>query len=147
MLYECNLPRLLMMKYLPLMSGLLILFGFIPKVIGDYPDSYPDILLDMAFPFLIAILLLVLFFSIKDKLKYVAIGKSKVIIKKNGQEIEYNWLDVETINLNRFYGLYKLKIKNEDVVYFTPYGMTTWLTGDNSDMGVIINKMKRELQI
>ena len=135
------------MKYLPLMGGLLILFGFIPRVIGDRPDLWPDILLDMVFPLLIAILLLILFFKMKDKLKYVAIGKSKVIIKKNGQEIEYNWLDVETINLNRFFGLYKLKIRNEDAVYFTPYGMTTWLTGDNSDMGVIINKMKSELQI
>jgi len=144
MLYECNLPRLVIMKYSPLVSGLLLLFGFIPQVIGDNPDYT---LLDIIFPVIIAILFLALFFNIKNKLKYVAIGKSKVIIKKNGQEIEYNWLDVEKIKLNHFFGLYELKIKNEDVVYFTPYGMTTWLTGDNSDMGVIINKMKRELQI
>jgi hypothetical protein len=38
---------------------------------------------------------------IKDKLKFVAIGKTKVIIKKNGMEIEYTWLDVEEITLNR----------------------------------------------
>ncbi len=136
-----------MLKYLPLMGGVLILFVFIPQVIGDQPHLWPVILLDMAFPFLIAILLMVLFFSMKNKLKYVLIGKSKLIIKNNGQETEYNWLDVETISLNRIFGLYKLKIKNEDAVYFTPYGMTTWLTGDNSDMGVIINKMKKELQI
>lgn len=125
------------------MGGLLMLFGFFPQVISDHPDLW----LDMLFPFLFTVLLLVLFFNMKNKLKYVAIGKSKLIIKKNGQEIEYNWLDVEKINLNRFFGLYRLKVKNEDVVYFTPYGMTTWLTGDNSDMGVIINKMKKELQI
>lgn len=129
------------------MCALIILLGFIPQVIDDHPDLWPDILLGMAFPFLIAILLLALFFNMKDKLKYVAIGKSKVIIRKDGREIEHNWLDVEAINLNRFLGLYKLKIKNEDAVYFTPYGRTTWLTGDDSDMGVIIYKMKKELQI
>jgi hypothetical protein len=136
-----------MMKYLPLMGGLIILFGFVPQVISDHPDMWPNILFDMAFPLIISILLFGLFFNTRDKLKYVAIGKSKVIIKKDGQEIEYNWLDVERIKLNRFLGLYKLKIKNEDEIYFTPYGMTTWLTGDDSDMGVIINRMKRELQI
>ncbi|MDZ7646080.1 MAG: hypothetical protein U5K54_02250 [Cytophagales bacterium] len=132
------------MKYSPLVSGLLILFGFIPKVIGDNPDYT---LLDMILPVLIAILFFALFFNIRNKLRYVAIGISKVIIKKKGHEIEYNWLDVEKISLNHFFGLYELKIKNEELVYFTPYGMTTWLTGDSSDMGVIINKMKRELQI
>jgi hypothetical protein len=83
----------------------------------------------------------------KDKLKYVAIGKTKLIVKKEGEEVEYSWLDVKSITLNRFWSLYKLKIKDEDEIYFTPFGMTWWLTGDNSDMGVIINKMKRELSI
>ena len=147
MLYECNHPRLLMIKYSPLAGVLVILFGFIPQVVRDHGYAWPDILVCVAFPITIAILLIILFLYLYNKLRYVAIGKSKIIIRKKGQEVEYNWLDVERLTLNRFFGLYKLTIKNEDAIYFTPYGTTTWLTGDDSDMGVIINKMKSELQI
>jgi hypothetical protein len=147
MLYECNVPRLLIYKYGPLVFGLVILFGLIPKVLADVQDISSELLIALTFPLIISGLLIAIFFNVKDKLKYVAISKMKVIIKRHGQEIEYSWLDVERIELNRFWGLYYLKLKNEDEFYFTPYGLTTWLTGDNSEMGAIIDKMKKELQI
>ncbi|MBX2968669.1 MAG: hypothetical protein KF803_04815 [Cyclobacteriaceae bacterium] len=136
-----------MFKYGPLAFGLLILFGLIPLIISDHSEEWPAILLGLIIPFVISVLLFILFFWIKDKLKYVAIGKTKLIVKKGGEEIEYSWLDVESISLDRFWGLYELKLKNENIIYFTPYGTVWWLTGDNSDMGAIINKMKKELQL
>jgi hypothetical protein len=136
-----------MFKYGPLLVALLLLFGFIPQVIRDHPQDWPEIQLDLTLPLIISLLLLAIFLKIKNWFKYVAIGRTKIIIKKKGQEYEHTWLDVEWITLNRFLGLYELKIKNEDKIYFTPYGRVSWLTGDESDMGVIITKMKHELSI
>ena len=147
MLYECNMFRLLTLKYSPLIVVLVVIVFIRELINSSRADSWPEMLPVTILLVLVGSLMFVLYFKIKDKLRYVAIGKSRLIINRNGKEIEYTWLDVESIELNRFFRLYKLKIKNEDVVYFTPYGLTTWLTGDESDMGVIINKMKNELQI
>ena len=147
MLYECNVPRLYIYKYGPLIFGLVITFGFIPKILTDAQNITSDLLIALIFPLIISGLLIAIFVYVKDKLKYVAISKMKIIVKRHNKEIEYSWLDVEIIELNRFWGLYYLKLKNEDELYFTPYGMTTWLTGDESEMGTIIDKMKKELNI
>ena len=147
MLYECNVPRMLMLKYGPAAVALLLLFGLIPRLIIQHSGDTLELLSGISFPGAIVIGLFVLFVKAFEKLKYVAIGKAKVIVKVRGKEAEYTWLDVEEISLNRFLALYRLKMKNEEVFYFTPYGSTTWLTGDDSDMGVIIQKMKNELQI
>jgi hypothetical protein len=132
-----------MLKYGTLALGLFSLTG-IYEVLKYNPQD--------AEIFLILIVLysatfIGIFILLKDKLKFVIIGKSAVIVKVDGKEKEYRWLDVEQINLNRFFGVYKMKIKNEDVIYFTAYGFVSWLFGDLSDMGEIINKMKRELDI
>jgi hypothetical protein len=123
------------------------MFGFIPKKLADAQNITLDLLIASIFPLIISGLLITIFAYVKDKLKYVAISKMKIIVKRHNKEIEYSWLDVEIIELNRFWGLYYLKLKNEDEFYFTPYGMTTWLTGDDSEMGTIIDKMKKELNI
>ncbi len=146
MLYECNYPKFLMKKYGPLLFGL-----FIPimtaNLVINASVAWPESVIVVMVPLIVSIVLIYLFFKRRDKLRYVAIGKSKIIIRRDGKEMEYNWLDVESISLDRFLGLYELKMKNEEEIYFTPYGFTTWLTGDDSDMGVIINKNKRDLQL
>lgn len=143
MLYKSNWVKLQILKYGPLALGLFSLSMIYQVLVSDIPD--PTV-------FLIFIILYSgacfgVFILTKEKLKFVTIGKTLVIVKFDDQAKEYNWLDVEAISLNRFFGVYKLKIKNEDIVYFTAYGIVTWLFGDLSDMGEIINKMKRELDI
>ncbi|MEQ8534676.1 MAG: hypothetical protein RIB86_22680 [Imperialibacter sp.] len=77
----------------------------------------------------------------------MCIGKSKILIADHRKEYEYTWLDVEEISLDRFFCIYKLKIKEKPHIYFSSYGAVTWLFGDVSDMGMIIEKMKRELDL
>jgi len=143
MLYESNWFRLQSLKYTPLIAALCFLFLVYPIINSDHSNWWIDLVTTLFF----SVSFLALFLKIKDKLKFVVIGKTQIIIKDKGSEQEYNWLDVEEIKLNRFLALYKLKIKNQESIYFTPYGLTTWLAGDLSDMGVIINKMKKELSI
>lgn len=144
MLYESNWLKLQSKKYTPLVMGLFILCWIFPVLKTDHPDWWIGLI------FLVAIssVPFAIFFKMKNKLKFVLIGKTKLIIRSDGIEEEYNWLDVERITLNRFVGLYKLKMKDkEEPIYFTPYGTVLWVTGDESDMGIIINKIKKELQI
>jgi hypothetical protein len=78
----------------------------------------------------------------------VAIGKMKIVIEeKNGIDQEYSWLDVEYISLDRILGYYTLKLKNRNEILFTPYGFITIFFGDQSDMGYIIKRMKKDLNI
>src|SRR5689334_23484442 len=99
MLYECNYPKFLMVKYGPLAFGLLILFGFIPKIISDNPDAWPNILFDMMPLAVISLGMFGVFIALKDKIKFVAIGKTRLIVKEGGKDVEYNWFDVERISL------------------------------------------------
>lgn len=147
MLYECNYFRLMSLKYSPLLFAAAISLGVVPSIVREQGGAWPDSLISIVILLLISVLFILLFFLIKDKLRYVAIGKSKLIVRKNRKEFEYNWLDVEYIRLNRFLALYKVKMKSEESFYFTSYGMVTWLMGDNSDMGAIIERMKRELSL
>jgi hypothetical protein len=142
MLYECNWFKLQFLKYGPLIMGFFLLYSVI-SALFDHPDlwigSLPVVVM--------AILLIIIFFLVKDKLKFVAIGKTNLIVRTKGLEKTYNWLDVEEITLKPTLGIYKLKMKDEASIYFTAYGTVSWLTGDLSDMGVIISKMKSELDI
>jgi len=142
MLYACNFPKLIILKYSPLFIAIVLIINAISNI-----ENHSDSWIFSIIPLVMVVLLITIFFRVKNKLKYVAVGKIKIIVKKNEKEIEYSWLDVESIILNRFWGLYNLKIKGEEEIYFTAYGLVTWLMGDESDMGVIINKMKKELQI
>jgi hypothetical protein len=136
-----------MVKYGPLAIGLLLVLGLIPQLIVYHSGTLAELLTGITVPAIISILFFVLFFHLKDKVKYVAIGKWKIVVRKDGKEVDHSWVDVEEISLNRFTGFYKLKLKNEAELYFPAYGTITWLTGDDSDMGVIIQKMKNELDI
>jgi hypothetical protein len=49
-----------MLKYGPLVFGLLNLFVFI-EILNNYPDMWPDILFDLAFDLPISIILFIVF--------------------------------------------------------------------------------------
>lgn len=147
MLYECNVLRMKILKYGLLLSAMIMLLIVIPYAILTVETDWYDLVLLLLILSLLDLILFVFFFKYTSKLKYVAIGRIRLIVEEDGQEIEYSWLDVEQITLYRFWKIYKLKLKEKEEIYFTPYGVVTLLTGDESDMGVIINKMKRELSI
>jgi hypothetical protein len=93
------------------------------------------------------IVLIILFIHFYKILRFVTLGRAEIFIRIKGKDEKFDWMDVEEISLNRFFGLYYLKIKGMDAVYFTPYGGVTWFFGDLSDMGALIDKMKRDLDI
>ena len=91
-------------------------------------------------------LLLIIFFYLKDRLRIVAVGKQSLLINYGRQETEYSWTEVHSIELNRFFGIYKLELE-DDIVYFIPYNWRGPLFGDMSEMGTIISKNKRDLDL
>ncbi len=93
------------------------------------------------------IVLIILFFHLNKVLRFVTLGRTEIFIRIKGNDQKFDWMDVEEISLNRLFGLYHLKIKDMDAVYFTPYGRVTWFFGDQSEMGALIDKMKRDLDI
>ena len=145
MLYESNKFNYFTLKYIPLFFGLFIslngLYLFLTSLKETDINAWSVL---TSFLFLIVGTLGVLTYrELKDKWRIVAISKTKIIIDENKEEKEFNWQDVESISLNRFIGCYKLKIKNRDEIFFTPYGLINPFTGDQSDMGQIINKYKK----
>jgi hypothetical protein len=144
MLYECNYPKLLFFKYGLVVFPLLPFLGLAAELTQD--QSWPHVFGAILIPLAFGVCLYIGTSGFRNRFKYVAIGKDKIIVKKKNGEVEYNWLDVERISLIRVWSLYELKLKGEEKFYFTAYGDTSF-TGDLSDMGVIINKMKRELGI
>lgn len=149
MLYESNRPLYFFNKYGTLLIGLIIIGESINYIIKNFKTI--ELSAETIFTSIIIVLSLLLCVWIhlryKDKWKIVAIGRSKIVIDDNKGETEYGWLDVEYISLNRVPKFYTLKLKGRDEILFTPYGFVNIITGDESDMGVIINKMKRELSI
>jgi hypothetical protein len=143
MLYESNWLRLQSFKYGPLFLGLSN-FTFIYSIAKE---GRPNAWFALIAVSMISVIFFLLFFLMKDKFKFVIIGKPKLIVKDGEHSIEYGWLDVEQIKLIHFFKLYKLKLKDEDPLYFATYGFVSLLTGDTSEMGALIEKMKKELAI
>ena len=141
-MFESNRVKYLFFKYAPLIIGLIII-SFLKEIYDKGKSNTPEILLILVF----SSLFLLIFFLLKDKYRNICIGRNKITIDENKTETEYGWLDVESINLDRFLGLYHLKLKGRETILFTSYGTVTWLTGDTSEMGQIIEKMKSELDI
>ena len=143
MLYDCNRGKYYSLKYGPLLIGLLITTNIFSLIKSDNPEWWVDLILMI----IVAAICVIIFLLVKDKLKLVAISGKKIVIEMDGMEKDYEWPVVEEINLNRFWGLYKLKVPDQDAFYFTAYGFVSWMGGDISEMGDIIVKKKRELNI
>jgi hypothetical protein len=99
---------------------------------------------------LIAILAFMLF---QDKFAIVEMGNQKIKVNRGSEEIEVNWLEVESIDLLQFIfpPLYKLRIKGHEgyILFATSRSglSVAGFTKDLSEMGGLINKKKREFGI
>lgn len=141
-MFESNTLNYYFFKYSPLGFGLSFIGMTIKGVFSDSVDLF-EILIFL----IIALIFLILFLSLKDKYRIVAISRGRIIVSENKSEMEYSWMDVESIRLIHFIGIYILKLKRREVIYFTPYGFTSLLFGDSSEMGQIISKKKKDLGI
>jgi hypothetical protein len=102
---------------------------------------------------LVGLLAILVFMMFQDKFAMVEMGNQKLKVSKGSEEIEVNWLDVESVDLLHFVfpPLYKLRIKgHEDYILFATSrsGLSVaGFTKDLSEMGNLINKKKREFGI
>lgn len=141
-MFESNRVHYLFIKYTPLVIGLIIL-----SMLIDLDYSGEQLIPKLIIIFVFSGTLITTFLFLKGNYKIVCISRNRILVEENKEDVEYNWLDVEFIHLDRFLRIYSLKLKEQKVFYFTPYGWTSWLDGDTSEMGQIINKMKAELDI
>src|SRR5687767_5083033 len=102
MLYESNWFNLQFLKYGPLFLGLSNLTLIYPIIKKGEANSWFALIAVV----MVSGIFLLLFLLIKDKLRFVVIGKTKLIVKDGKQTKEYSWLDVEQIKLIRFLRLY-----------------------------------------
>jgi hypothetical protein len=100
---------------------------------------------------IIGVTLIVLFFLTKDKFAVVEIGNQTITIKHNGDVKTFQWLEIESISQFQFIfpPLYSLKIKDQTIWFNTEpkFISVGGYTTENSEMGNLIRKKKRELDI
>lgn len=88
------------------------------------------------------------FVRLKPKWKIVALNRMKIVVGIGKDEKEYSWLDVKSIDFNGLTSVYTLNLKTGQEIYFTAYRKVLFFWAeDTSEMGAIINKMKRDLSI
>lgn len=91
---------------------------------------------------------LYLFVRLKPKWKIVALNRMRIVVGVGKDEKEYSWLDVKSIDFNGLTNVYTLNLKTGQEIYFTAYRKVLFFWAeDTSEMGAIINKMKRDLSI
>jgi|JI9StandDraft_2_1071091.scaffolds.fasta_scaffold53942_5 cell division protein FtsL len=142
-MYQAGSISFYLIKYFSLALGLLSLLISLYK---DWMSGTTE-WLDTFISLIVCIVGVLIYIVWLRKLRQVAVSRMKLLVEEEGIEKEYSWLDVEFIDLNQFTRLYELKIKNKDSIYFLPYGHVSLLMGDQSEMGDIINKHKKDLSI
>jgi len=148
MLYESNRLNYFQHKYRYLAIGLLLFAYLVYSFFMLQPvELTVSFFVVDVLAFISLISCIYYFKKSRSKWKIVALNRMRVVVGEGKWEKEYTWLDVKSISLNRFLGVYKLKLKNGEEIFFTAYGRTYLLTGDSSEMGVIIDKMKRDLSL
>lgn len=128
-------------------SGLLFVLTIRPFFTSDRVELSVQFLLMTLIPLIFSGFALYIFLRQKSKWKIVALNRLRIVVGTGKAEKEYSWSDVESISLSRMLGIYTLHIKNGEEILFSAYGQTNVFTGDTSEMGVIINKMKRDLSL
>ena len=108
-------------KYLPIAAGAFFIFIIVSSYL--YPENStfngepgpPDVWTALIF-ILVGILLIILPFLYLNRLVIVELTQQKIKIKnkKGGEVLEFNWLEVEDIDMLPaiFPPLYKLRLKN-----------------------------------
>lgn len=102
--------------------------------------------------FILGLMLFIIFQVINEKVKRVAIGKNKIIIMEGRRNRRFAWPEVKSLRMVPFFNLYKLRLKGtKKSIYFFPskhidpdLGL---LLKDNSKMGSIVEKRKKEFHI
>jgi hypothetical protein len=104
MLYESNKPGYYFNKYGTLLIGLIIIGNSINYLIQNFKtiELNADTIVTSIIIGASLWLCVWIHLKYKDKWKIVAIGKSKIAIEENNEDIEYGWFDVEYIHLDRF---------------------------------------------
>lgn len=102
--------------------------------------------------FTLGLVFFFLFLFINDKIKRVAVGKNKIVVRDGQQNLRFEWDEVKSLRIVPFFNLYKMKIKGKrNSIYFFPaknidpaFGL---LARDTSKMGAIVEKRKKEYGI
>jgi hypothetical protein len=147
-----------MFKYGPLFIGLLFILGNIYSLLFPENSTFngqpgpPDVY-TAAILVLVGLLFVVLFFSFKDYYALAKIGNQQVELRKGEEKIEVNWTEVEYLKIVPFVfpPLYKIKLRDQDDFFLFNTGKSgvnaLGLTIDWSEMGGLIQKKKRELDL
>lgn len=102
--------------------------------------------------FSLGTILIFIFSVITDRMKRVAVGKNKIIIREGDKNVRFDWPEIKSLEIIPFLNLYKLKVKGKKKsIYFFPsqnidpaFGL---LSKDTSRMGNILQKKKKEFGI
>lgn len=145
-------------KYLPILLGVLImsipLVGYLdPDHFTVNGESGPPDWWTTAIFVLIGLLIALLPFLYMEKMVIARVNNQKIIITRGEEVIEFNWIDVERINMLPllFPPIYKLRVRKYDDYFL--FNTTRWgaqfifFTWDWSEMGSLIRRKKEELGI
>lgn len=145
-------------KYLPGTIGVfLILMMIVLNLVPEFTTFHgepgpPDIWLSLIF-ILVGVLLILIPFIYIHRLVIVEINYQKIKIKKDGEILEVNWLDVEEVSMvpSVIPPLYKLRLKKygDYFLFNTTHQGIQFMTftWDWSEMGELIKRKKKELDV
>jgi hypothetical protein len=155
---ESSRVNYLLFKYLLLFLGIIIMT--IPVVSFLFPESIsinekngPADATTTLISVLVGILIILIFYVIKDRFVIVELNNQTIKIIQGTHEETVTWPEVDSIAQFRFIRppLYKLRTKVSDKAYWfnttSDYISMGGFTSDISDMGALIKKKKRELGI
>jgi hypothetical protein len=133
-------------KYFFLASGLLLwLVSFI--ILLKYPFN-TQIFFAAFILFTVGLILIVLFSSLSEKIRRVAVGKNKIVVFEGDRNVRFEWPEVKSLKIIPFFNLCKLKIRGKrGSIYFFPsqnidtaFGL---LLKDTSKMDEVTAKRKK----
>jgi|ADGO01.1.fsa_nt_gi hypothetical protein len=79
--------------------------------------------------FTLGLVFFFLFLFINDKIKRVAVGKNKIVVRDGQQNLRFEWDEVKSLRIVPFFNLYKMKIKGKrNSIYFFPAKNSTRLS-------------------
>lgn len=147
MLYESERISYYSYKYGPLFLSAAGLYSAITLVFIS-EEGVSELVINVVLLLALSGAGLYLFVRLKPMWKIVALNRMRIVVGVGKDEEEYSWLDVKSIDFNGLTSVYTLNLKTGQEIYFTAYrNVLFFWAEDTSEMGAIINKMKRDLSI
>ena len=147
MLYESERISYYSYKYGPLFLFVAGLYSAITLVFVS-EEGVSELVINVVLLLALSGAGLYLFVRLKPMWKIVALNRMRIVVGVGKDEEEYSWLDVKSIDFNGLTSVYTLNLKTGQEIYFTAYrNVLFFWAEDTSEMGAIINKMKRDLSI